>query len=54
MTTTPITRREYRTMVLPVLTILDRIEAERAERDDDPWADSRDVQRADAQARLAR
>ena len=51
MTTTPITRREYRTMVLPVLMILDRIEAER---DYDPWADSRDVQRADAQARLAR
>ena len=48
---TPITRREYRTMVLPVLTILDRIEAERAA---DPGADSRDVQRADAQARLAR
>lgn len=51
MATTSITRREYRTMVLPVLTILDRIEAERA---DDPWADSRDVQRADAQARLSR
>ena len=54
MALTPITRREYRSMVLPVLTILDRIEAERAERAADPWADSRDVQRADAQARLAR